>query len=281
MECPRDAMQGWKAIIPTEKKIEYLNSLLRVGFDTLDFGSFVSARAIPQMADTVEVLAGLDLAQTTTRLLAIVANLRGAEAAAAYPQIHYLGFPFSLSPTFQQRNTNSSMEEAVQRVDAIQMLCRATGKELVLYLSMGFGNPYGDPYNAQVLLHWAGLMAQKGIGIISLADTVGMATPGQIAFALNTLIPQYRQVQFGVHLHSAPHNRQAKLDAAYGAGCRRFDGALRGVGGCPMATDELVGNMDTAEMIHYFEKKGLALGLDVAALSRSLLLADRLFGAGA
>ncbi|WP_206609698.1 hydroxymethylglutaryl-CoA lyase [Paracnuella aquatica] len=278
VECPRDAMQGWKHFIETEDKINYLNALLQVGFHTLDFGSFVSPKAIPQMADTAAVLAGLHLSNTNTKLLAIVANIRGAEEAAAFDAIKYLGFPFSLSPTFQQRNTNSNIEEAVTRVDAIQLLCQQMGKELVLYLSMGFGNPYGDPYNPDVLLHWAGEMAAKGIRTISLADTVGVATPDQIQFALQTLIPQYKEVTFGVHLHSAPHNWQLKLTAAWDAGCRRFDGALKGIGGCPMAADDLVGNMDTEQMLRYFQKQPGLLQVNEQALSRSLQLATEIFG---
>lgn len=278
VECPRDAMQGWKTFIPTEQKIAYLNALLQVGFHTLDCGSFVSPKAIPQMADTKEVLAGLDLSNTRTKLLAIVANQRGAEEAVAFEQIHYLGFPFSLSPTFQQRNTNSTIEEAVQRVDAIQELCLQHNKELVLYLSMGFGNPYGDAYNEEVLLHWADEMAKKGIHIISLADTVGVASPEQISFALNTLIPQYREVQFGVHLHSAPHDWLPKVQAAFEAGCIRFDGALKGIGGCPMAGNELVGNMDTEWLLTFFKEQGLDTNLNQEALRQSLQIANQVFG---
>ncbi|OLY92540.1 hydroxymethylglutaryl-CoA lyase [Cnuella takakiae] len=278
VECPRDAMQGWKTFIPTEQKITYLNALLQVGFHTLDFGSFVSPKAIPQMADTREVLAGLDLSSTGTKLLAIVANQRGAEEAVAFEQIHYLGFPFSLSPTFQQRNTNSTIGEAVQRVDAIQELCLQHNKELVLYLSMGFGNPYGDAYNEAVLLHWADAMAKKGIRIISLADTVGVANPEQISFALNTLIPQYREVQFGVHLHSASHNWRPKVQAAFDAGCMRFDGALKGIGGCPMAGNDLVGNMDTEWLLAFFREQGLDTNVNKEALRQSLQIGNQVFG---
>jgi hydroxymethylglutaryl-CoA lyase len=278
VECPRDAMQGWKHFIKTEEKIAYLNSLLQVGFHTLDFGSFVSPKAIPQMKDTTEVLAGLQLGESQTKLLAIVANVRGAEEAAQFGAIQYLGFPFSLSPTFQQRNTNSTIEEAVHRVDAIQQICLQSNKELVLYLSMGFGNPYGDPYNESVLLHWAAQMAAKGIGIISLADTVGVATPEHIQFALQTLIPQYPEVTFGVHLHAAPHTWRPKLAAAYGAGCRRFDGALKGIGGCPMAADDLVGNMDTELMLQYFEEIKQLPPINKKALSECLQRATRIFG---
>jgi hydroxymethylglutaryl-CoA lyase len=277
VECPRDAMQGWKSFIPTEKKVQYLNALLKVGFDTLDFGSFVSPKAIPQMADTKEVLAQLDLSATKTKLLAIVANTRGAAEAANFEQIAYLGFPFSISPTFQQRNTNSTIEESLQRVNEIQNLCVRHNKQLVIYLSMGFGNPYGDEYNEAILLKWADEMVKRNIQIISLADTVGVATPEQINNALNTLIPQYPQTTIGVHLHSTAQNWEAKLVAALEAGCTRFDGALKGIGGCPMANDDLVGNMTTEWMLNYFEKQGYPLSIDKEALQNSLLLANEIF----
>ncbi|HEY0356284.1 MAG TPA: hydroxymethylglutaryl-CoA lyase [Flavisolibacter sp.] len=277
IECPRDAMQGWKSFIPTEKKISYINSLLEVGFDTIDFGSFVSPKAIPQMADTKEVLMGLNLEDSRTRLLAIVANARGAEEAVVYEQISYLGFPFSISPTFQQRNANSSIEESVNRIDAIQELCLRHKKQLVIYLSMGFGNPYGDEYNEEILLKWADEMVKKEIRIISLADTIGMATPEQVSFALNALIPKYRDTRFGVHLHSTALSLQPKLEAAVNAGCQRFDGALKGIGGCPMAQDDLVGNMNTELMIAYLEDKDLVSGLNKDALAASLALASEIF----
>lgn len=277
IECPRDAMQGWPHFIPTNIKISYLNQLLQVGFDTLDFGSFVSSKAIPQMADTKEVVGQLQLHHSSTKLLAIVANQRGAEEALVYDEISYLGFPFSISPTFQQKNTNSSMEESFDRVKAIQENCLTAGKELVLYLSMGFGNPYGDPYNEDILLQWAEAMVKQGIGIISLADTVGLASPEQIRFALSTLIPQYPSVSFGVHLHSTATNWKDKLEAAYTSGCKRFDGALKGIGGCPMAQDELVGNMDTEKMIPYFQEKGLLHQLNTNALMESSKQAGKIF----
>jgi hydroxymethylglutaryl-CoA lyase len=277
IECPRDAMQGWKTIIPTAEKVAYINSLLQVGFHTIDFGSFVSPKAIPQMADTKEVLAQLDLSNTSSKLLAIVANVRGAEEAASERAISYLGFPFSISPTFQQRNTNSTIEESMQRVDAIQDLCVKQNKELVIYLSMGFGNPYGDPYNDEILLQWADYMAQREVRIISLADTVGLATPEQIRFALETLIPKYPEINFGVHLHSTTANRKEKIDAAIEANCTRIDGALRGIGGCPMAGNDLVGNIDTAWMINYLHQKDLLPPVNFDALQRSLQLADSLF----
>lgn len=277
IECPRDAIQGWKHFIPTEKKIEYINSLLQVGFDTIDFGSFVSPKAIPQMADTKEVVAKLKVESSKSKLLAIVANLRGAEEAVAYEKITYLGFPFSVSPTFQQRNANSTMEESLSRVEEIQDLCLKNNKQLVIYLSMGFGNPYGDEYNMEILLKWANEMVKREIEIISLADTVGIATPQQISFALNALIPKYPDTMIGVHLHSTPTNWKEKLEAAVNAGCQRFDGALKGIGGCPMAQDDLVGNMSTELIISYMEEKKLLNGLNKEALQKSLQLASEIF----
>lgn len=270
-------MQGWKTFIPTEKKIEYLNTLLQVGFDTLDCGSFVSHKAIPQMADTREVLMQLKMQNVKTKLLVIVANTRGAEEAVTLEQVSYLGFPFSISETFQQRNTNSSIEESVKRVEEIQQLCLKNNKQLVVYLSMGFGNPYGDEYNEETLLHWADEMVRREIGIISLADTVGVATPDQISFALDILIPAYPNTEFGVHLHSTADNWQAKLEAAVQSGCKRFDGALKGIGGCPMAKDELVGNMNSELMVEYFKSHSLLGQLDYTALNKSLGLASEIF----
>jgi hydroxymethylglutaryl-CoA lyase len=270
-------MQGWKEAIPTQQKIEYINALLQVGFDTIDFGSFVSPKAIPQMADTKDVLAGLNLQGTRSKLLAIVANQRGAEEAVQHEPISYLGFPFSISPTFQQRNTNSTIEESLGRVEEIQNLCVAKDKTLVIYLSMGFGNPYGDDYNEDILLKWADEMIRRDIKIISLADTVGIATPDQITTALQTLIPKYPQTTIGVHLHSTALNWLKKTEAAFKAGCTRFDGALKGIGGCPMAKDELVGNMATEQMIAYFKEQNALASLNEEALSRSLQLATKLF----
>jgi hydroxymethylglutaryl-CoA lyase len=277
VECPRDAMQGWKHFIPTELKIEYINSLLQVGFHTIDFGSFVSPKAIPQMADTTEVLKKLQYGNSASALLSIVANLRGAETAVSYDEISYLGFPFSLSPTFQLRNTNSSMEESVKRVEEIQDLCVNHNKKLVVYLSMGFGNPYGDAYTQDVLLLWADEMVKRGITILSLADTVGLATPGQISFALNTLIPKYPGTTIGVHLHSTPFNWKEKLEAAVNAGCVRIDGALKGIGGCPMAQDDLVGNMNMEWIIDDLQQQGLINNINKAALEKCLELTSRVF----
>ncbi len=277
VECPRDAMQGWKSFIPTEKKITYLNALLKIGFHTLDCGSFVSSKAIPQMVDTKEVISKLSLEESATKLLVIVANKRGAEEAVKFDKITYLGFPFSISPTFQLRNTNSTIEESLQRVEDIQNLCLKNNKHLVVYLSMGFGNPYGDEYNKETLLHWADKMVKRNIEIISLADTVGLATPDQISFALNTLIPAYPQTVFGVHLHSTPENQKEKLEAAVNAGCKRFDGALKGIGGCPLAKDELVGNMNTEWMVNYFKDHHLLSSINEKALQESLMLAEEIF----
>lgn len=277
IECPRDAMQGWGRFIATGKKIEYINALLQAGFHTIDFGSFVSPKAIPQLADTKEVVAGLDLKNTKTKLLAIVANRRGAEEAVAYDAISCLGFPFSLSETFQRRNANSSLEESVTRVEEIQNLCSQKGKQLVIYLSMGFGNPYGDAYNEDILLHWSGEMVAREIHTISLADTVGVATPEQIRIAVNFLLARYPQTAIGVHLHAAPTQWKAKLQAAVEAGCKRYDGALKGIGGCPMAGNELVGNMDTEKMIPYLEEEGGLEGINREALQKSLFLASKLF----
>ena len=277
IECPRDAMQGWPRFIPTNQKAEYINALLKVGFDTIDFGSFVSPKAIPQMADTRDVLANLRLDGITTKLLAIIANERGAQDAVAYDEIRYLGFPFSVSETFQQRNTNSSIEQSLGRVEAIQNLCVKNDKQLVVYISMGFGNPYGDLYNEEIVFRWANKLAGMGIGILSLADTVGLATPEQVLHITRHLVGALPGTEIGVHLHSTPANWKEKLEAAIAAGCRRFDGALKGIGGCPMADDELVGNMDTERMIPYLEEKGMALKLDKNALRNCGRMASALF----
>ena len=282
IECPRDAMQGWKTFIPTEKKIVYLNSLLKAGFDTIDFGSFVSPKAIPQMADTREVVGSLDplaigSGVKKTKLLAIVANNRGAEEASVFDEITYLGFPFSVSETFQLRNTNSTIAQSLERVEYIQNLCIKTGKKLVVYISMGFGNPYGDPFDEDIVFEWVNRLVAMDIGIISLADTVGLATAAQVYDMTVYLVESLPGTEIGVHLHSTAQNWKEKLDAAYRAGCRRFDGALKGIGGCPMANDELVGNMNTEWMIGYFREKGIETGIDEEALKESLRLAAEVF----
>jgi len=277
IECPRDAMQGWKEFIPTPLKIEYINSLLKVGFDTIDFGSFVSPKAIPQMADTKEVLKGLTPSSNGTKLLAIVANTRGAEEAAEFEEISYLGFPFSVSETFQQRNTNSSIAQSLERVREIQDICVKKNKQLVVYMSMGFGNPYGDDYSEQIVFDWVNKITALGIKIISLADTVGLATHEQVYSVTDYLVRQLPDSEIGVHLHSTSQNWRKKLEAAVNAGCMRFDGALKGIGGCPMADDELVGNMDTERMIEYFNEKKLMSNLNKEWLTKSLQLADKIF----
>lgn len=277
IECPRDAMQGWKNFIPTEKKVEYINSLLKVGFDTIDFGSFVSAKAIPQMADTKEVVSSLELGVGSTKLLAIIANLRGAEEAAAFDQITFLGFPFSVSDTFQQRNTNSSIEESLKRVEEVQNLCINKNKKLVIYISMAFGNPYDDPYDADIVFNWVERLVELDIEIISLADTVGVATPEQVYEMTSYLVESLPATEIGVHLHSTFENWQQKLHAGIKAGCKRFDGALKGIGGCPMAHDQLVGNMNTEWMINYFETNGMNTGLNKNALQDSLRIAEEIF----
>ncbi|MBX2930193.1 MAG: hydroxymethylglutaryl-CoA lyase [Saprospiraceae bacterium] len=276
IECPRDAMQGIREFIPTEKKTAYLNQLLRVGFDTLDFGSFVSPKAIPQMRDTAEVLAGLDLSATATKLLAIVANKRGADDAAAFAAISYLGYPFSISETFQQRNTNASIEESLERVMEIQNVCVQTGKRLVLYISMGFGNPYGDPWNVDIVQRWVDRLAALGIGIFQLSDTIGVAGPESIRYLFSNLIPAYPQAEIGAHFHTLPHAWREKIEAAYESGCRRFDGALKGYGGCPMAKDDLTGNMPTEKMLSYFAEKE-DLSLDMQALDTALRMSQEVF----
>lgn len=270
-------MQGIKAHIPTALKIAYVNQLLKVGFDTVDFGSFVSPRAIPQMADTAQVVDQLDLSSTVSKLLAIVANVRGANDAAQFEQVTYLGFPFSISETFQQRNTNSSMAQSLDRVKEIQEICVNHHKHLVVYISMGFGNPYGDPWNFDVAAQWIEKIAALDISIISLADTVGVATPDKITYLFDHLLPAFPDVEMGAHLHSAPHNWEEKVEAAWQSGCRRFDGALKGYGGCPMAKDELVGNLATENLVYFMEKQGAELGLDKEALAKAMALAAKVF----
>ena len=277
IECPRDAMQGWPHFIPTQKKIEYINALLKVGFNTIDFGSFVSPKAIPQMADTGEVIRNLELGIGKTKLLAIIANKRGAQDAVVFDEITYLGFPFSVSETFQKRNTNSTIAESLSRVEEIQNLCIKNKKELVVYISMGFGNPYGDVYTEEIVFDWVNKLVAMDIKIISLADTVGLATKQNVYQITKYLVDLLPQTEIGVHLHSTPASWKEKVDAALQAGCKRFDGALKGIGGCPMADDELVGNMDTELMIPYFEEKNLLNNLNKDALQKCSMLASEIF----
>lgn len=252
IECPRDAMQGIKDFIPTDKKVQYIQSLLRVGFDTIDFGSFVSAKAIPQMQDTAEVLGKLDLSKTESKLLAIIANTQGAENASVHPEIKYLGFPFSISENFQMRNTHKTISESLITLQEILNIADKSNKEVVTYISMGFGNPYGDPWSVEVVGEWTEKLSNMGVKILSLSDTVGSSTPEVIDYLFANLIPKYPHIEFGAHLHTTPDKWHEKVDAAYKAGCRRFDGAIQGFGGCPMATDKLTGNMPTEKLLSYF-----------------------------
>ncbi len=262
IECSRDAMQGIKSrFIPTEAKATYINSLLKVGFDTVDFGSFVSPKAIPQMRDTAEVLSRLDVSESKSKLLAIVANVRGANDACHFEEIDYLGYPFSISEIFQMRNTHKTIAESIQVLDEILTIAHQTNKEVVTYVSMGFGNPYGDPWNVEIVAQWVEKLVKMGVKIISLSDTIGSSTPKDIHYLFSNLIPLYPTIEFGAHLHTTPDKWFEKLDTAYKAGCRRFDGAIKGYGGCPMATDELTGNMPTEKMISYFTQQKVNTGI--------------------
>jgi hydroxymethylglutaryl-CoA lyase len=277
IDCPRDAMQGIHEFIPTEKKIEYINQLLKVGFDTIDFGSFVSPKAIPQLKDTVEVLENLDLDSTKSKLLAIVANTRGAEDAVKHEAITYLGFPFSISETFQQRNTNKSIVEALNTLNEIQELCVKHNKVLVTYISMGFGNPYGDPFDVDVVAKFTDIISSLGIRIISLADTIGVSNDENITYLYTNLIKAYPHVEFGAHLHSNPATARDKIKSAYKAGCKRFDGAIRGFGGCPMAKDDLTGNIATELIVSYLQGQGLDLGINQLEMDNSIIASGAIF----
>jgi hydroxymethylglutaryl-CoA lyase len=277
IECPRDAMQGLHGFIETGVKVAYINKLLRVGFHTIDFGSFVSPKAVPQMRDTAEVLAKLNMANTQSKLLAIIANLRGAEQATSFEEIFYLGFPLSLSETFQQRNTNKSISQALEEVALIQNLCVQSGKQLVVYLSMGFGNPYGDVYNPEIAGQLTEKLINLGVRIIAPSDTIGCATPETIDALFTTLLQAFPQIEFGAHLHCTPDTVTEKLQAAFNAGCCRFDGAIKGFGGCPMAADELTGNMATEKMIDFFERQHIDLHLDKAIFGEAYLYSGQVF----
>lgn len=277
IECPRDAMQGLHQFVPTELKARYINSLLRVGFHTIDFGSFVSPKAIPQMADTGDLMSQLDLSGSTSKLLAIVANKRGAIDAVQFEEITYLGYPFSVSETFQLRNTNATIEESLNRVAEIQDICLANNRKLVVYLSMGFGNPYGDPWNVEIVQRWVDHLAEMDIKIMALSDTIGVSNPENISYLFSNLIPPYPDVEFGAHLHTQPHNWREKVEAAYLSGCRRFDAAMKGYGGCPMAKDDLTGNMPTENMLSYFSETGIETGLDNNAFLEAMALVPEVF----
>lgn len=279
IDCPRDAMQGIDEFIPTEKKVEYINALLKVGFHTLDFGSFVSPKAIPQMKDTAEVLRKIDLTNTATQLLAIVANEKGATEAIQYDAIDYLGYPFSISETFQQRNTNASIEDSLKRLDNINTLASKSNKVMVVYLSMGFGNPYGDPYHEDIVAEWIERLKEFEIQTFALSDTIGIATEESIDRLFKTIIPEFYGLEIGAHLHTTPHTWKEKIEAAYEAGCRRFDGAVAGFGGCPMAADELTGNMPTEKMVDYFKQKELLKEIDQDQLNTCMAMASSIFPA--
>lgn len=277
VECPRDAMQGIHDFIPTAQKAKYLNSLLKVGFDTLDFGSFVSPKAIPQMRDTAAVLNGLELDSTSTKLLSIVANERGAADACAFDEISFLGFPFSISETFQKRNTNSTIRESLARLERIQEMAVKHNKKVVAYLSMGFGNPYEEEWSTYIVAHWTEALAALDIKILALSDTIGVSNPENITYLFSNLIPEFPDVEFGAHLHTTPDTWEEKITAAYNSGCRRFDGALKGFGGCPMAKDELVGNMPTENLLHFMNQSNIDHGLDQEAFAKSMELAGETF----
>ena len=279
IECPRDAMQGIKTFIPTANKVTYIQSLLRVGFDTIDFGSFVSSKAIPQMQDTAEVLAQLDLSQTQSKLLAIIANTQGAEAACAFPEIQYLGFPFSISENFQMRNTHKTISQSLVSLQEILNLADAKNKQVVAYLSMGFGNPYGDPWNTEIVGEWTEKLATMGVKIVSLSDTIGSSTPEMISYLFSNLIPSYPAIEFGDHLHTTPDSWFDKIDAAYKAGCRRFDGAIQGFGGCPMATNHLTGNMPTEKLLSYFTAQKANTNLSPMSFESAYNEASKIFSA--
>ena len=270
-------MQGLHEFIPTQRKIRYINSLLKAGFDTIDFGSFVSAAVIPQMIDTAEVLEGLNIDHESSNLLAIIANYKGAEVAMQYDEINYLGFPFSISETFQKRNTNSGMAESLNTVKKIQDRCLAGGKELVIYISMGFGNPYGDPWGPEIAEKWVEEMSVIGIRIISLSDTIGIAKPESVSYLFSKLIPAFEHIEFGAHLHTTPDTWKEKVEAAWNSGCRRFDGAIKGFGGCPMAEDKLTGNMPTEKMVSWFNQNKIESGIHTEPFQKAMLLASELF----
>jgi hydroxymethylglutaryl-CoA lyase len=278
IECPRDAMQGIIDFIPTEKKASYINQLLKCGFDTIDFGSFVSPKAIPQLKDTVKVLEKLDLTNTETNLLAIIANERGAEEAVQFEEIDFLGFPFSVSETFQKRNANATIEESWKRLEAIQNLAFKNNKDLVVYLSMGFGNPYGDVWNSDIVIKWSErLYNELGIKILALSDTIGCATPALVSSLFKDLIPALKNVEFGAHLHTIPENAKQLVEAAYQNGCRRFDGAIKGFGGCPMAANDLTGNMPTELMLQWFQENGIETGLENQEFKRVYEMSSSIF----
>ncbi|MBK9272400.1 MAG: hydroxymethylglutaryl-CoA lyase [Saprospiraceae bacterium] len=278
IECPRDAMQGIQSFIPTQTKIEYLTKLLRVGFDTIDFGSFVSPKAIPQLRDTHEVIQAISSIKGNTKLLAIVANDRGAKEACLHESIDYLGYPFSVSETFQIRNTNASIEESIQRIKFIYQIAKDHGKEMVIYISMAFGNPYGDPWNADIISHYIDLLSKEGIQNFALSDTIGVANSDSISYLFESILPNWEGLSLGAHFHTTAHTWEEKMQSAWNAGCRKFDGAIRGFGGCPMAKDTLTGNMPTENMIQFFEKSGVSVPIDKEAFRQAMMYTTEVFG---
>lgn len=277
IECPRDAMQGIKDFIPTVKKVEYLNALLKVGFHTLDCGSFVSSASIPQMADTSLIIPHLKLDDTETKLSVIVGNRRGAEQASEFDEITYVGYPFSISETFQQRNTNCSIEESLQRVEEIMNICECSGQTFVCYVSMAFGNPYGDFYDAALVEHWVDRLLEIGVTKFSISDTIGIATPQIITDVFSVLSEDFPEIGFGAHFHTTPTTWKEKVEAAWNAGCTRFDGAIKGYGGCPMATDKLTGNMPTENLLAYFDENNIEHGLNKDAFIEAISIANTIF----
>lgn len=278
IECPRDAMQGIVEFIPTEKKANYINQLLKCGFDTIDFGSFVSPKSIPQLKDTIAVLDKLDLTDTDTGLLAIIANERGAEDAVKFDEIDFLGFPFSVSETFQKRNTNASIDESWKRLETVQNLAFKNNKDLVVYLSMGFGNPYGDVWNSDIVIKWSErLYNELGIKILAISDTIGCASPVLVSSLFKDLIPELKNVEFGAHLHTVPQNAKSLVEAAYNSGCRRFDGAIKGFGGCPMAADDLTGNMPTEVLLQWLKEQKIESGIDEQEFKRGFEMSSSVF----
>jgi hydroxymethylglutaryl-CoA lyase len=278
IECPRDAMQGIHNFIPTANKIEYINSLLKVGFDTIDCGSFVSSKSIPQMADSFQVISGLNMEDSDTKLSVIVANGKGADLACELDQITYLGYPFSISENFQLRNTNCNLEQSIHRVEEIMNTCEMYGKEFVLYLSMAFGNPYQELYHPEIVSHWVDRLSEMGVTLFSVSDTIGVAKPKDINDLFTLLYQDFPELKFSAHFHTTPNTWEEKIVAAYDAGCKRFDGAILGFGGCPMAKDDLTGNMPTEKMIAYFENKGISTGLDLDAFTESIKISQKIFG---
>jgi hydroxymethylglutaryl-CoA lyase len=275
-ECPRDAMQGIKKFIPTKDKIKYMNTLLKVGFDILDFGSFVSPKAVPQMQDTAEVVKSLQLEESSTQLLAIVGNLQGARQACQYEQIRYLGFPFSFSPTFLERNINSTVEASFERIQQLLSLCNQYQKALRIYISMAFGNPYGDPWSAEMLMQWIDQLHWIGIRQIVLADTTGIGQASTMGSVLETVIPAYGEVSFGLHLHTTSADWEEKVDSTFRAGCRHYDGVLNGLGGCPMAGPDLVGNIRTTDLLAYFSAQHADIGVNAETLQQAAIIAEEI-----